>query len=124
MSPQPNAEIAMVSFGIFVFTIVWLGLILLGLFAFWLWMLIHALRNPGLSDGERVAWTLVLVFTHALGAILYFFIGRPKASSFHPLGQGPAATRPSFHPSSPPSPPSPATPDAPDTTLRPPTLNA
>jgi hypothetical protein len=47
-------------------------------FVFWIWMLISAVQNKGLTDGEKVAWVLVLVFIHLLGAILYFFIGHPK----------------------------------------------
>ncbi len=29
-------------------------------FAFWLWMLINAIKNKGLSDGERIVWVLVI----------------------------------------------------------------
>jgi hypothetical protein len=45
---------------------------------FWLWMLIHAIGNKGLSDGEKVVWVLVIIFLPVLGSILYFFIGKPK----------------------------------------------
>jgi len=45
---------------------------------FWIWMLISAVQNKGLSEGEKIAWVLILVFVHLLGAILYFFIGHPK----------------------------------------------
>jgi hypothetical protein len=48
-------------------------------FAFWIWMLIHAAQNKGLSEGEKVAWVLIIALVHFLGALLYFFIGRPKA---------------------------------------------
>jgi hypothetical protein len=44
----------------------------------WIWMLVSAIQNKGLTDGEKVAWVLVIVFLHFLGAILYFFIGHPK----------------------------------------------
>jgi Phospholipase_D-nuclease N-terminal len=44
----------------------------------WIWMLVSAIQNKGLTDGEKVAWVLVIVFLHLLGAILYFFIGHPK----------------------------------------------
>ncbi len=56
-------------------------LIPLGLaaFAFWIWMLIHAAQNKGLSEGEKVAWVLIIVMVHFLGALIYFFVGRPKA---------------------------------------------
>ena len=47
-------------------------------FVFWLWMLISAVRNQGVSEGEKIAWVLVLVFLPLLGSILYFFIGHPK----------------------------------------------
>ena len=52
--------------------------IALAAFAFWIWMLISAVQNKGLSEGEKIAWVLILVFVHCLGAILYFFIGHPK----------------------------------------------
>ena len=62
-----------------------LGLILspfgLLLFAFWIWMLIHAITNRGLSDGEKIAWVLVVLFLHFLGAVIYFFVGRPKGGA-------------------------------------------
>ncbi len=45
---------------------------------FWIWMLIHAIQNKGLSDGEKIAWVLVILFLHFLGALIYFLVGRPK----------------------------------------------
>lgn len=64
-----------------------MGLLLVGVllvvglacFAFWLWMLIHALTNNGLTGSEKIAWVLVIVFVQVIGAIIYFFIARPKA---------------------------------------------
>ncbi len=52
--------------------------IAIALFAFWIWMLISAIQNQGLSDNEKIVWVLVIVFLHWLGALLYFFIGHPK----------------------------------------------
>jgi len=46
---------------------------------FWIWMLIHAVTNKGLGDGEKIAWVLVILFTHFIGAVFYFFLGRPRA---------------------------------------------
>lgn len=51
----------------------------LALFAFWIWMLIHAITNKGLTDTEKIIWVLVVLFLHVLGALIYFFVGRPKA---------------------------------------------
>jgi hypothetical protein len=50
-------------------------------FIFWIWMLISAVQNKGLSEGEKIAWVLILVFIHLLGAILYFFVGHPKRNT-------------------------------------------
>jgi hypothetical protein len=65
--------------GIFLFLV---GLVIsVACFAFWLWMLVHAIQNKALSDGERIVWVLVIIFLPFLGSILYFFIGKPKGYS-------------------------------------------
>ncbi len=51
----------------------------LAAFAFWLWMLIHAIQNRGLTDSERIVWVLVIIFLNLLGALLYLIVGKPKA---------------------------------------------
>ena len=66
-------EIIFMLFGLFVVLP-----IVLALFAFWIWMLVSAIQNPGLSEGEKVAWVLVVIFLHWLGALVYFFVGHPK----------------------------------------------
>ena len=71
----------MISGIIGLFLILFLGTIGLLLFAFWIWMIIDAIQNKGLSDGEKVGWVLVVVFLHFIGALLYFFIGRPKRNT-------------------------------------------
>jgi len=50
----------------------------IALCVFWIWMLVDAIRNKGLTDGEKIGWVLAIVFLHFLAALLYFFIGRPK----------------------------------------------
>jgi hypothetical protein len=47
-------------------------------FVFWVWMLIDAAKNRGLNQDERVVWIIVVALTHFLGAVIYFFAGRPK----------------------------------------------
>ena len=47
-------------------------------FAFWIWMLVHAITNNGLTDIEKLIWVIVILFTHFIGALIYFFVGRPK----------------------------------------------
>lgn len=64
-------------FGVLAFLVV--AAIGLACFAFWIWMLIHAITNKGLTDTEKIIWVLVVLFLHVLGALIYFFMGRPKA---------------------------------------------
>jgi NADH:ubiquinone oxidoreductase subunit 6 (subunit J) len=47
-------------------------------FVFWIWMLVDAIKNRGIGDGEKVGWVLAIVFLHVVGSLLYFFIGRPR----------------------------------------------
>jgi hypothetical protein len=47
-------------------------------FAFWIWMLVHAITNNGLTDIQKLIWVIVIFFTHFIGAVIYFFVGRPK----------------------------------------------
>jgi len=68
--------------GIFsLFAMVFFGIIALAVFAFWIWMLIDAIQNKGLTDGEKICWVLAVVFLHIIGALLYFFIARPKRNT-------------------------------------------
>ena len=55
--------------------------IALAMFAFWIWMLIAAIQNKGLTDGEKIAWVLVIVLVGFLGALIYFFAGHPKRNT-------------------------------------------
>jgi Phospholipase_D-nuclease N-terminal len=55
-----------------------LGLLVL---TFWIWMLIDAIQNKGLTDGEKVGWVIAIVLLHWFGALLYCIIARPKKSA-------------------------------------------
>jgi len=46
--------------------------------AFWVWMLVDAAQNRGLDQNERIVWVIVVALLHFLGALIYFFAGRPK----------------------------------------------
>ena len=58
----------------------------LALFAFWIWMLISAIQTKGLTEGEKIAWVLVIALLHVLGSLIYFFVGHPKRNT--PLAAG------------------------------------
>ena len=74
-----------VGVALIVLAVFFVGMLALAAMAFWIWMLIDAVQNKGLPEGEKIAWVLVIVFLHVLGAILYFFIGHPKR--FTPIPQ-------------------------------------
>ncbi len=40
-------------------------------------MLIDCLTNRSLPDVQKIIWLLVIFFMHVLGAVIYFFVGRP-----------------------------------------------
>lgn len=48
---------------------------------FWIWMLVLAIQNKGISDGEKVGWVLAIVFFHFIGSLLYLCIGHPKRNT-------------------------------------------
>ncbi len=60
------------------FLVLFLAPLALLAFAFWIWMLVHAISNNGLTDIEKLIWVIVILFTHFIGAAIYFFVGRPK----------------------------------------------
>jgi glucan phosphoethanolaminetransferase (alkaline phosphatase superfamily) len=59
-----------------------LGAVVLGILGtiFWIWMVIDCATNKKLRDDQKVIWLLVIIFTHLIGAIIYYFAGRtPQA---------------------------------------------
>jgi hypothetical protein len=60
----------------------------LALTVFWIWMLVDAIQNKGLTDGEKTGWVLAIVFFHFIGSLLYLFIGRPKRNVVPASGTG------------------------------------
>ena len=61
----------------FVAGMILIGLLVLLLSAFWIWMLVDcATREPGGSN-DKIVWILVILFAHGLGALIYYFARRP-----------------------------------------------
>jgi len=60
-----------------VFTAIF-GLVALAAFAFWVWMLIDAIGRTPREGNTRLIWILVIVFAWIIGALIYFFVQRPK----------------------------------------------
>ncbi len=45
---------------------------------FWIWMLVECLTKERSEGNDKVVWIIVIVFTQAIGALIYFFVRRPK----------------------------------------------
>lgn len=62
---------------------IWLIPIVLGIsaFAFWLWMLIDCATLPPRADNDKIMWILIILFTHFIGALIYFFVARKRLRS-------------------------------------------
>lgn len=58
-------------------------LIGIGLFVFWLVVLIDCIKNEPAEGNDKVIWILVIVLLHALGALLYLLIGKPRRKERH-----------------------------------------
>ncbi len=64
-------------FGIFGLVFAVIGIASIGL---WIWMLVDAIQVPDdrfYKSGTKVTWVLVVALLGGLGALIYFFAGRP-----------------------------------------------
>ena len=46
--------------------------------AFWIWMLVDCATKESNQGNEKVVWILVIIFTHWVGALIYFLVRRPE----------------------------------------------
>jgi len=66
------------------FTMAILGLWFMGIAlslaitAFWVWMLVDCLTNMDSQGNDKIIWIMVIVFTNLIGALVYYFVQRPK----------------------------------------------
>lgn len=44
--------------------------------AFWIWMIVDCATKE--RDPDRLVWIIIVVFTHVIGAAIYFVVQRPK----------------------------------------------
>jgi uncharacterized membrane protein len=45
---------------------------------FWVWMLIECATKESSSGNDKLIWILIILFTHLIGALIYFLVRRPK----------------------------------------------
>jgi nitrate reductase gamma subunit len=70
--------------GITLFVLVVL-LIVAGGTAFWIWMIVDCVTQEPPERSDKLAWLLIILLTHVVGALIYYFVRRPqrKASFGH-----------------------------------------
>jgi len=49
------------------------GVVFLLASIFWIWMLIVAATKER-STGDKILWVIIIVLTHIIGALIYFFV--------------------------------------------------
>ena len=45
---------------------------------FWVWMLIDCATKEPSEGNDKIAWLLIILFTHVIGALIYYFVRRPQ----------------------------------------------
>ena len=66
-----EAIIVLLIFGLFF-------LLIIGSFAFWIWMLVDCIKRKFKKDDEKIIWLLVIILVQAIGAIIYYFVIKRK----------------------------------------------
>lgn len=62
-------------FSIFLF----FGIFVIGILGtlFWIWMLIDCAIHEPSGGNDKVIWILIIIFTHFIGALIYYLVRRP-----------------------------------------------
>ena len=69
--------IALGTFGwLYVMLMLFAGVFGVGIAVFWIWMLVEVLSKETDEGNTRLIWALVIVFTHAIGALIYLIVRR------------------------------------------------
>lgn len=45
---------------------------------FWIWMLVDCALHEPSEGNDKLVWIVIILFTHILGALIYFFARRPR----------------------------------------------
>jgi Phospholipase_D-nuclease N-terminal len=45
---------------------------------FWIWMIVECATKEPSQGNEKIVWILVIIFTHWIGALIYYFVRRPQ----------------------------------------------
>lgn len=44
---------------------------------FWIKMIVECATREPSEGNDKVVWTIIIVFTHVVGALIYYFVRRP-----------------------------------------------
>jgi len=66
------------SFGIGELFIVLFAVVALGASVFWVLMIIECATKEPAEGNDELVWILIIVFTHWIGALVYYFVRRPQ----------------------------------------------
>ena len=50
----------------------------LAMMVFWIWMLVDCATKEPSAGNDKIIWILIIVFTHWIGALIYFLVRRPE----------------------------------------------
>ena len=45
---------------------------------FWIWMIVDCASNEPSEGNDKIVWILIIVLTQIIGALIYYFVRRPK----------------------------------------------
>ncbi len=45
---------------------------------FWIWMIVDCATNEPSEGNDKIVWILIIVLTQIIGALIYYFVRRPK----------------------------------------------
>lgn len=45
---------------------------------FWVWMLVDCASKEPSQGNDKIIWILVIIFTHWIGALIYYLVRRPE----------------------------------------------
>lgn len=57
-----------------------MGLIALAVTIFWIVALVDCLRREFRGPNEKIMWVLVIIFTHGVGALIYWIMGKSQGT--------------------------------------------
>lgn len=45
---------------------------------FWIWMIVDCATKEPSETNDKLIWLLVIIFTHFIGALIYYLVRRPE----------------------------------------------